>query len=113
MVGRETGSGDQREDVPGLRSAPEGGTVSAERIGVPECCGRILAQGAWSVDCRPCRCAAGETITAGELDDPERGLPFLMACAPLTPPGSVLSYRLVHWIETQRYSWSEMVDGQF
>lgn len=112
MVGREAGRGDQRQDVPSLRGAPEGRAVIEAGTGVPECGGKVLEQRAWaSESCPGCR-AAGEALTADKFYDAIGGGPLPVGCSPDEASCEIFRYRMVHGIETRCDSEPEMVDGQ-
>jgi len=111
MVEREAGDGDHGGDMPCIRIASEGWAIIAPRVGIPQCCDQVLAQGARTTKVSPCDCYAAETIAALELDESWRGCAVLMVCKKDTSPSEVLPYRLVYGIAAQRHNGPEMVDG--
>ncbi len=112
MVERDEGGGSQRQDVPGLRGAPERGAFSETGACVPWCCDQTLAPGARAAQGHPCDCHASEAIPESELDDSWRRCAFLMVCQKDTALGEVFPNRLVHGIAAWRIVGSEVVDGQ-
>jgi hypothetical protein len=110
MVGRDEGSGDSGQDVPGLCGVSESAGVQQAGASVPWCFDLLLASGAWSPLGRPCGCLTAEAFTPAELHDSERGGGILARCEKNTSPRAVFHYRLVYWKPTLSDSGTEVVN---
>ena len=74
MVGREAGSGDNGQDVPGLCGGSKDRGDRPTRTVLPECCYQILAQGAWATQDRASGRAPSKTRAKIEVHDAGRGI---------------------------------------
>jgi hypothetical protein len=98
MVGRDEGSGDNGQDVSGLRGVSEGSGMQQAGTGILNGGDQVLAQRAWPFEGASCGCFARKAFTKAEFYDAIGGGPFPLGCSLNSAPCEILYCRMVHGI---------------